>query len=106
MKLREHRGFAHGLKPGMAGALDCRSCARETGIAIGHVLVFELWPPGAFDKPGAQYPIQLPGRTRRITGRTVELARATAERELAAGWTIGAASHIRSACTPPHPGTG
>lgn len=104
MKVRQHRGFSHGVKPDEAGDLNCPSCQRETGIAVGHVFTFELWPP--MRPGGASYPIQLPGHTRRITGRTYELARATAERELPPDRTIGAASHIRSACTPPHPGIG
>lgn len=87
----------------MAGALDCRSCIREGGVNTGHVFVFELWPPDAATRP--QYPILVPGRTRRITSDSPAHAREIAKSEAAAGWTVGAGSHIRAACTPPHPGT-
>lgn len=29
MRVREHRGFGHGLRPGEAGDLNCAACIRE-----------------------------------------------------------------------------
>ena len=65
----------------------------------GHVFTFEMWPPDADERT-------LPGRTGRITAQSPHEARAAASGQLpAGGWTLGAGSHIRSACQPPHSGS-
>lgn len=67
-----------------------------------HVFTFELWPA---EIGPATYPIQLPGHTGRIVARTGREAREVAQGIAdQAGLHVGAGSHIRAACTPPHPG--
>jgi hypothetical protein len=76
-----------------------------------HVFSFELWPANLSDYP--QYPILIPERTGRIEAASIKQAREIAAQiaadrkpgpRLGGPWVVGAASHIRGLCCPPHPG--
>jgi len=70
---------------------------------VRHVFTFELWPADLGQ--GASYPLLVPDHTNRIIAATGRDARETAQGIAdQAGLHVGAGSHIRSACTPPHPG--
>lgn len=80
------------------------AAAQHTGTAQPtdqHVWCFEIWPDPL---PVASWPMLLAGSTGRITAATPKEARAIAEAQLSPGQAIGAGQHIRSACTPCHPG--
>jgi hypothetical protein len=83
------------LAPGYDEHLDAAEAAAM------HRFVFEAWPPDAGERT-------LPGRTPVYWAATPREARAQAVADLAAtqpGWMVGAGSHRRSLCRPPHPGT-
>ncbi len=67
-----------------------------------HVFTFELWPT----TQSLDYLVHSPGyhHTRAITAASAHDARAIAQREAPAGWVVGAGSHPRNRCNPPHMG--
>lgn len=46
MQVREHRGWAHGLAPGMDHDINCLGCSREAAEGITPVIT------GTDDTPG------------------------------------------------------
>ncbi len=72
----------------------------EATAPESHVYAFEVWPDPL---PQASYPMLLPERvTVKAPDASIALTMATAG--IKAGQAIGACSHIRSMCSPAHPG--
>jgi hypothetical protein len=65
-----------------------------------HEYAFEVWPDPL---PQASYPMLIPGR---VTARAADLdtGRQLAGQSITAGQALGAVSHWRTRCQPPHPG--